>query len=162
MATNPYPSDPVPREAERTSSQQGHDGSTTQSVKEQGREKAEQAAERARRSATEQVGRQKERATKRLGRMSDALRSTSDNLRSREEEQVARYVDRAAGQIDRLSGYLRERNVDELVYETREFARREPALFLGGAALLGMLGARFFRSSSPDYRAEGPTIDDRY
>lgn len=131
-----------------------HSGSTT----EQAREKTQQAAGRAQKKAGQfanqakekarsQLSQQKERATEQLGSVSSALHQTSDNLRGENEQAVAGYVDSAAHQIDRFSDYLRNHSADELVSEARRYARREPSLFLGGAMLLGLVGARFFKSS---------------
>lgn len=149
MATNQNVNDPVRPSTERTTSRHGGSASqsSTQSVQQKGREKVQETADRAVEKASSQVTHQKQRAVDRLGRMSEALRSTTSELRNHEEDEVASLMESAAGQIDRVTGYLRERNVDELLHETRDMARREPALFLGGAALLGIVGARFFRSS---------------
>ena len=57
-------------------------------------------------------------------------------------------IDRAADQLDRFSTRLRERNVSELLHDAQQLARRQPALFIGGAFVLGLLGARFLKSSS--------------
>jgi hypothetical protein len=46
-----------------------------------------------------------------------------------------------------VSNYLQNTDVSEMVDRTEEFARRRPALFLGGAFALGLLGARFLKSS---------------
>jgi hypothetical protein len=37
----------------------------------------------------------------------------------------------------------------EIMHETQRFARRNPALFLGGSFVLGLLGARFLKTSAP-------------
>jgi hypothetical protein len=42
---------------------------------------------------------------------------------------------------------LRQRSVRELVDETNDFARREPALFFAGAIVAGIALSRFLRSS---------------
>ena len=111
------------------------------------RQKADDLAHKAGETAKEQIGRQKEQAVGRLSHVSGALRSTSDHLRDEDESSIAKYVDDAAAQVDRFVGYLDERSVGDLLHDTRRLARRDPALFLGGAALLGLIGARFVRSS---------------
>jgi hypothetical protein len=60
---------------------------------------------------------------------------------------VAQVAEQAAERVERVSGYLREKDIDQLVREAEDFARRQPALFLGGAFALGVLGARFLKSS---------------
>ena len=39
--------------------------------------------------------------------------------------------------------------VEDLVNRTESWARQNPALFLGGAFVIGVLGARFLKSSRP-------------
>ena len=58
------------------------------------------------------------------------------------------YVDQAADQVERLSEYVRERDVVQIAGDVEKFARREPALFLGGAFVLGLCAARFLKSSA--------------
>ena len=147
-------------EAAETKTKRSYDGdstaeSTSASAPHGTSKKVERKAEMA-------ASRQKERAANRLGDMSDALRSTSDTLRSENEDAVANYVDTAADQVARFSGYLRDREVGQMLDEARGFARRDPALFLGGAALLGMLGARFMRSSNRDEGHDSYGYDDEY
>jgi hypothetical protein len=96
---------------------------------------------------------QKERATDQLGGISKALHQTSRSLRDQDQETIAHYVDGAARQLEHLSDYLQHRTVGEMISEGRRLARREPVLFLGGAMLLGLVGSRFFKSTS---------LDDRY
>lgn len=133
------------------------------STKEQAKQKAEEAAAevkhqaknlagQAKQQATTQLAGQKERATDQLGSITTALHETSDNLRKQDQDTIAGYVEEAAGQIDRLSHYLRDHTVTELLTEAERYARREPALFMGGAMLLGLVGARFLKSTSPEHR----------
>lgn len=112
-------------------------------------EKAGQVADQARQQATAQLATQKERATGGLGTVADAVRQTGDSLRGQDQDAIAGYADQAADQIERLADYLRQRNVGQLIGDAEGFARRQPALFLTGAFALGVLGARFLKSSSP-------------
>lgn len=111
------------------------------------RHRTEDLADKAGQTAKQQVDRRKEQAASRLGHVSGALRSTSDHLRDEDEPSIAEYVDKAAVQLDRFVGYLDEKSAEDLLHDTRQLARRDPALFLGGAAVLGLIGARFLRSS---------------
>jgi F0F1-type ATP synthase membrane subunit b/b' len=112
-------------------------------------DKAGQVADQARQQATTQLASQKERATGGLGTVAHAMRETGDHLRDQDQDTIAGYADQAADQIERLADYLRHRNVNELIGDAQDFARRQPALFLTGAFALGVLGARFLKSSSP-------------
>src|SRR5215216_4859667 len=105
--------------------------------------------------AATRLDRQKETAAAGLSSVADAVRQVGQNLRGQGEEQspvvqyAAQYGDKAAEQIERLTEYLRRHDAGQLVREVEGFARRQPALFLGGAFLLGLAGARFLKSSNP-------------
>jgi len=59
------------------------------------------------------------------------------------------YADSLAGQVDRAVTYLRENDVDDLTAQIEDAARKQPALFIGGAFVLGIALARFLKSSAP-------------
>jgi hypothetical protein len=61
---------------------------------------------------------------------------------------VADYVDKAAGGIDRWANELRQRDLTDTIRVVHDFARREPAVFLGLAFGAGALLARFLKSST--------------
>jgi hypothetical protein len=111
------------------------------------KDQAGQLADQAREQATTRLEDQKDRATGGLGTVADAVRQTGQQLRQQDQGAVAQYVEGAANQIERLAGYLRGRDVTELIDEVEDFARRQPMVFLGGAFALGLLGARFLKSS---------------
>lgn len=119
-------------------------------VGQQAKEQANRLSEQTREQISSQAEQQKERATNQLRDIGSALHETSSTLRDREQDSVARVMEGAANQVERFSGYLREHSVDEMISEVEYYARREPELFLGGAMLLGLVGARFFKSSSPE------------
>jgi hypothetical protein len=106
-------------------------------------------------TATGKLEDQKTQATSGLGNVSDAIRQTGHQLRSNDQEMIAGYIDRAAEQLDQFTGYLRNRDMRQIVGDVEAFARREPALFLGGAFVLGLFGARFLKSSSQAMEAQG-------
>jgi hypothetical protein len=115
--------------------------------------------------ATTRLDRQKETAATGLSSVADAVRQVGQNLRGQGEEQgaivqyAAQYGDKAADQIERLTDYLRRNDATQLVREVEGFARRQPALFLGGAFLLGLAGARFLKSSRPAPELPGTPPD---
>lgn len=109
--------------------------------------------------ATAQLNTQKDRATDGLGSIAQAVRQTTGKLREERQDTIAQYVDKAAEQIERLSNTLREKDVAELLEDAQRFARRQPALFIGGSFAAGLIAARFLKSSndsrsSNDYRAQ--------
>jgi hypothetical protein len=100
--------------------------------------------------ATAQLSSQKDRAIDGLGSAARAVRQSTQQLREQDHETVAGYVEQAADQIDRFSQRLREKDVSELLEDAQRLARRQPALFVGSALALGLLGARFLKSSRED------------
>lgn len=132
-------------------------GQVAEQAKQQGQQFAQQARQQAGELATRgseqvksQLANQKHEASQRMVPVQTALRETGQQLRKQGQGSVARYADQAADQVERFSGYLRETDVDEIVNEARSFARRSPAIFLGGAVALGFLATRFLKSSSQE------------
>jgi hypothetical protein len=128
---------------------------TAGQVVDQAKETASQVADQARQQVTSGLSSQKERAAQGIGSVAQALRQTGQQLREQDQSGVTQYIDRAASQIERVSSYLEQNDVGQLVDDVEQFARRQPALFLGGAFVLGLLGARFLKSSRPQMPAGG-------
>ncbi len=123
---------------------------------EQTKQKAREAASEAQQKLGEQlrssVDSSKGRAADTLDSIAQALTQSGQQLRSDNLAPASQYVDRAGEQLRRASDYLRNTNVDEMVRNTEDFARRQPALFVGGAFALGVLAARFIKASqAPSY-----------
>lgn len=130
-------------------------GSTGEQISDKAGQLADQAkdalgdtVDNVREKAVSQVDQQKSRAADTLNTVAGAVRQTGDQLRQQDQGTVAQYVDSAANQIERLATYLNNRDVNDMAIELQHFARRQPALFIGGAFLAGMLAARFLKSSS--------------
>jgi putative cell wall-binding protein len=115
-------------------------------------------ADRVRERASAQLTTQKERATDGLGTIAQAVRQSTQQLRNQQHETIALYIEQAADQLERFSTRLKEKNVSELLHDAQQLARRKPALFIGGAFALGLLGARFLKSSS-DRETESPRFN---
>lgn len=96
---------------------------------------------------TSRVDEQKNRAAAGLGGIADVFRSASDELRN-ENETLASYVDMASDQMKRFADTIRQRGVADMLDDVHAFARRRPALFIGGAFLVGLGIARFLKASS--------------
>jgi ElaB/YqjD/DUF883 family membrane-anchored ribosome-binding protein len=103
--------------------------------------------DRVRDGATSQLTTQKGRVTDSLTSLAQAVRQSTDSLRG-QQPAVAQYAEKAAGQLERLSNRLRDRDVKDLVQDAQQFARRQPAIFIGAAFAAGLLAARFMKSSS--------------
>jgi hypothetical protein len=96
---------------------------------------------------TSRVDEQKNRAADGLGGIADVIRNAGNELRA-ENEALASYVDAASDQMRRFADQIREKGVSEMMDDVNQFARRRPALFIGGAFLVGIGLARFLKSSA--------------
>jgi hypothetical protein len=84
-----------------------------------------------------------------LEQVTVAIRRSGDELRD-EQPQVASLADTAADQVDKAARFLRTTDFQDLIRSTEDFARRQPAVFLGGAFALGILASRFLKASPQD------------
>jgi len=96
---------------------------------------------------TSRVDEQKNRAADGLGGIAEVFRSAGNELRN-ENETLASYVDTASDQLRRFADTIRQRGVADMLDDVHAFARRRPALFIGGAFLIGLGIARFLKASS--------------
>ena len=126
-----------------------------QEVKNQVVDQAKTSLRQARDSASSSLNDSRHQAADRIGGIASAVRSTSDHLRSENQPGVANLTDSLADQVERLSTYLRDRDLRAFRDDVESFARRQPAVAVGVALALGMLGARFFKSSQRSGRSGG-------
>jgi hypothetical protein len=90
---------------------------------------------------------QKSRASETLGSLAGAVRGMTQPLRSSGQPQMADYVGKAADGIERWASGLRQQDLEDAVRAVEQFARRQPAMFLGLAFGAGLVAARFLKSS---------------
>ncbi len=116
-------------------------------VKNQVVDQATSSFRQAKDSANASLNESRRQAADRIGGLASAVRSTSEHLRSEDQERVAGLTDSLADQVERLSAYLRDRDLNAFRSDLESFARRQPAVAVGVALALGILGARFLKSS---------------
>jgi hypothetical protein len=129
-------------------------GSATQQVADKAKQGAEQVkqtasavTDQAKQKTLSQAAAQKDQAAQSLNTVSDAVNQAAQQLRQNNQAPIAQVAETAAAGIGQLADHLRNRNVNDLIGEVEDFASNQPALFLGGAFLLGVIGARFLKSS---------------
>jgi hypothetical protein len=127
-------------------------------------ERSSGVVNRVKESAAAQLTTQKNRGTDALGQVANAVRSSTQKLREERHETIAGYIDKAADQIDNWSRRLRDKDIDELMSDVQRLARRQPAVFISSAFALGLVGARFFKSSrqQSEYRYGNESRRTRY
>lgn len=152
-ADRPRPDTPVSGDVvrERTHPQTEAPMGATERV----RDTARQAAGSAERSARSAMSTQKERAASSLDDIVEVLHATGNQLRDHNRASLADYADQAADRIDQFARNLHRRDIGELMADAEDFARSHPEVVLGGALMLGLVTARFLKSSSYRLEREG-------
>jgi hypothetical protein len=133
---------------------------TARSFIDQAKETAGQAYEAVTEKASTTLDQRKTTLTSGLTTVADSVRQVSQNLGSSKTdsglaEAAAKYTDTAAQKLQDVAGYFENRNVREMARDLEGFARRNPAVFFGAAFGLGMLAARFFKSTPVHYSEGG-------
>jgi len=121
---------------------------TAGQVADQAQQKAGEVVDQAKQTVATQASSRKDQAAESLMTVAQAIRQTGGELRGRDQAAIAGYADTVAERVENFSGYLQGRDVSQLVGEVEHYARQNPALFLGGAFALGLVAARFLKSSS--------------
>jgi hypothetical protein len=85
--------------------------------------------------------------------MADALHSAADQLD--EGTSQRRIMDKLAGNLDHLSDALHDKSLGDMMGQLNDLARRNPLMFLGGAAMLGFAATRLATASTPDGTSSG-------
>jgi hypothetical protein len=116
-------------------------------VKNQVVDQAKNTFQQAKERATSSLGESKGQFADQVGAVADALRRTTEHLRSEDQSRIAGFTDSLARQVDQVANYLRNKDAAGMRRDLENVARRQPALMIGGALVLGLVGARFLKSS---------------
>ncbi|MBW3671915.1 MAG: hypothetical protein KY432_09640, partial [Acidobacteria bacterium] len=116
---------------------------------EDARDKAKEMASKARDNARSKGEQQKARATDEIEMLATALHDAGSQL-DRQDMATGRFIHAAADRLQNFSERLDSRDVDGLVREGRQWARRNPAAFLGSAVAVGFLASRFLKATPED------------
>ena len=109
----------------------------------EGREQiATQAGDRARGIVSQGL----ERTSEALANVSKMVGDTAPGIEERLGLEYGDYARRAAGAIENVANTIAEKNPDELIEDTRNFVRNSPGIALAGAAVVGFVVARLFKS----------------
>ena len=102
---------------------------------------------RARDRAGSSLGESKGQFADQFGTIAEALRRTTEHLRSEDQQRIAGLTETVARQVEQVADYLRNKDARAMRQDLENLARRQPAVMIGGALVLGLIGARFFKSS---------------
>jgi ElaB/YqjD/DUF883 family membrane-anchored ribosome-binding protein len=70
-------------------------------------------------------------------------------------EYAAKYAESAARKLEDAASYFERTDLKTVVRDVESYARRNPVIFMGGAFALGILAARFIKSSPIEPSASG-------
>jgi len=109
----------------------------------EGREQfAGQAGEKARGLVTQGL----ERTSEALANVARMVGDTAPGIEERLGAEYGDYARRAAGSIENVANTIAEKDPDELIEDTRNFVRNSPGIALAGAAVVGFVVARLFKT----------------
>jgi hypothetical protein len=129
---------------------QGDGGSAREQIREVKNQVVDQARntfQQARDRAGSSLGESKGQLAEQFGTIAQALRRTTEHLRSEDQQRIAGLTDTVARQVEQVADYLRSKDARAMRQDLENLARRQPALMIGGALVLGLIGARFLKSS---------------
>jgi len=127
----------------------------TKEILQQAKDTAGQAYEKVTEQASSTIVTQKDNLARGLSSVAHSIRTMGESLRSGEQPTpvaglTAKYGDTLAQQVEQVSNYLERKDIREFVRDVEVFARRNPAVFIGGAFALGVAAARFLKSGNPN------------
>ena len=106
-----------------------------------------QALKQARDRTGSSLGESKAQLADQLGGLASAFQRTTEQLRQEDRTTVAGLTEAVARQADQAANYLRQADVRAARQDLERLARRRPTMVLGGALALGIVAARFLKSS---------------
>lgn len=136
-----------PTSSEGTSTRKS--GSTKEQVKETVRETTKNVTDAAKEQARSKYEEKKNVIADEIGNLASALRQAGTELKTLNQTSVAANITtRIADRLDGVKGQFAGKDLDGMIHEVEDFGRRNPAVFLAGAAALGFVAIRFLKSSS--------------
>ncbi len=152
--TMPDTSSTGPQMAQPGTTQGATDAGGAQSARQQIREvkdqvvdQAKNTLQQARERATSSLGESRTKIAEQIGGVAQAFHRTAEQLRTEHQTPIGNLADTAARQIEQVANYLRNKDPREMRQDLERVARRQPVAVVGGAFALGLVAARFFKSS---------------
>lgn len=164
--TKPGP-DTLKRDAQAVTNEVGH---LADEIKSEAAAQAEQLTGQAKEQlsqATDKVrgiaSKQKDLFADQIAGVADAMLRVAGDLES-SNDASAHYARMIAVNTEKLSNSIRDNSVDQLMSMAQDFGRRQPAAFVGAAALLGFTASRFLKASAqrPTAQPQPDASDDMH
>ena len=118
---------------------------TAADLAEQAKDTADSAVQSATKAAATQANAAKSSVADEVSGVASALRTAAEEMRSGSPQE--RTFGQIAEGLADASDALREKDLATMVEDVTQFARRNPLVFLGGAALIGFAATRFAKAS---------------
>ena len=124
---------------------------SSDSVVDSAKQAASQVLDDVRDQATTRADQKREFVAEGVSSVAHAFRQMGDGARNSGPfgAYTAEFGHKVADRVEQTAQYLRTRDVRGIVNDAENYARRSPAVFLGGAFLLGIAVSRFLKSSRP-------------
>ncbi len=121
----------------------------TQAAIRQGQEYAGQAVGVAGSKVKTALARQKDALATSIMDTAQILKQNGDSFRTQGIGAFAGpYIDQVVAKLTEVGETIQGKDVEEVIRDTENFGRAQPAYFLGIAVLLGFAAARFLKSTS--------------
>ncbi|MCA1589949.1 MAG: hypothetical protein LC734_06065 [Acidobacteria bacterium] len=149
---------PQTLDASRTSGQGGTAAAPARTLIDTAKDTAGQAYDAVTERAATTLDEKKTTVSKGLTSVADGIKTLGDNLGGQRADNplagaVAGYSDTAARSVQNVASYFEQKDARQMMRDVESFARRNPALFVGAAFGIGLLAARFLKSSQPSHHA---------
>lgn len=123
----------------------------TQQAVQQGQHYAGRAVDAVRAQVKTQLTHQKDALGVGATEVAQIIKQSGESLQTKGlGAYVSPYIEQAATILTNFGTSTQQKDVDEVIRETEQFARVQPTLFLGGAILLGFATVRFLKSSGTE------------
>jgi hypothetical protein len=146
------PSAPWRTELGQGSAQGGTAREQLREAKDQVVSQTRQALQQARDRAGSSLAESKGQLADQVESIASVFRRSADQLRGEDRRTIASITNAVARQADQAGTYLRRIDARTMRKDLEDITRRRPALMFGGAAALGLIAARFFKSSEGGHR----------
>lgn len=146
--TDTKPSPPLTEQvADKVNQQTQQVKDQAQQAVQQGQQKVNQVWELGRTQFRGALTGQKERIATGLGDVAQMLTQSATTMRDQGQAGGSAIADSLSQRVAKLSETVHQKEIEEILADTEDFARRQPAVFLTIATLLGVLLARFLKST---------------
>jgi len=99
------------------------------------------------RSARNRSIQKKQATADQVGKIAGAIERATEELDRSDFPSIAAYANQISARIKNFANGLRDRNVEELLDDVRQAARRNPKMFFIGSIAAGVALSRFFKAT---------------